>query len=291
MIKWIFLLSFTLLFLQNSNAQASETKPTSLLWKISGPKVKGDCYLFGTMHLIEKDHFYFPEKLENIAKKADFMVMEMSGLPDPMEAMPYLLLEEGSFFDFFTPEETDSIIVWVKEKLDMDEPLFRTAFAKMKPFTIVQMAIQVHFQGELESYEQTFFKLAEENKIKVEGLETLEQQMAIFDNLTDDQQAELLMESIREGDEGIDLIEKMQMTYVSQDIEALYTMMTEGDGIISEEQNAFLDDRNRNWIPLIKEYIRKKDILIAVGAGHLGGPNGVIKLLQAEGYTVTPIEL
>ncbi|NVK65079.1 MAG: TraB/GumN family protein, partial [Flavobacteriales bacterium] len=29
----------------------------------------------------------------------------------------------------------------------------------------------------------------------------------------------------------------------------------------------------------------------AVGAGHLGGPEGVIRLLEAKGYTLTPVKL
>jgi len=42
---------------------------------------------------------------------------------------------------------------------------------------------------------------------------------------------------------------------------------------------------------LIEELIREKRTFIAVGAGHLGGPNGVIRLLQQKGYTHTPIKL
>jgi len=37
--------------------------------------------------------------------------------------------------------------------------------------------------------------------------------------------------------------------------------------------------------------IANKRCFIAVGAGHLGGPNGVIRLLEKEGYTLTPVEL
>jgi len=51
----------------------------------------------------------------------------------------------------------------------------------------------------------------------------------------------------------------------------------------------FVGDRNKNWIPLINDYIHKKPSFIAVGAGHLPGQNGVIQLLKNEGYTVTPV--
>jgi uncharacterized protein YbaP (TraB family) len=63
------------------------------------------------------------------------------------------------------------------------------------------------------------------------------------------------------------------------------------ESVIVDEQSAFLDDRNSRWIPLIQQSMQKHPIFIAVGSGHLGGPNGVVRLLQREGYTLTPIRI
>jgi uncharacterized protein YbaP (TraB family) len=51
-----------------------------------------------------------------------------------------------------------------------------------------------------------------------------------------------------------------------------------------------LYNRNRNWVAKLKELLPEKTLLIAVGAGHLPGDQGVINLLRKAGYTVTPIE-
>ena len=173
----------------------------------------------------------------------------------------------------------------------MEEPAFRAAFSKMKPFVIVQMATQVQFMGKTESYEMTFDEIAKEHEIPMKGLETIEQQMSFFDELTDEQQVEMVMAGIRDAEESIETMREMQQTYVSQNVDALYQMINEDDGVISEEQAKFLDNRNANWIPQIKELIKSTNSFIAVGAGHLGGPNGVIRLLEKEGYTVTPLKL
>lgn len=264
---------------------------SSLLWKISGPNVKGDSYLFGTMHLIEKEYFIFPKKLQKQVKKSDVMVMELAGLPNQMEAAGYVMLEEGSFFDFFNEEETDSILDWANQKFKMTEETFRASFSKMKPFAVTQLGVQLYFIGKTESYEKSFEALAKENDIKIEGLETIGEQMALFNNLTKEQQASMVMENIRHGDEGIELIKRMETTYQTQNVDDLYHLIQSEGGVINEEQSAFLDDRNKNWIPKIIDYISSKNAFIAVGAGHLGGPNGVIRLLQKEGYTLTPVEL
>ncbi len=54
--------------------------------------------------------------------------------------------------------------------------------------------------------------------------------------------------------------------------------------------NRVLDARNRNWIPKIEGYLRSGRIcFVVVGAGHLGGPNGLLTLLKARGYRIEQI--
>ena len=284
-----FVLGFTIAHSQEVREFPMEK--SSLLWKISGPNMESDSYLFGTMHLIEKEYFLFPKKLEKLVLKTDQLVMEIAGLPDQMEAMKYVMLEEGSFFDYFNQSQTDTILVWAKEKFSMEEPAFRAVFSKMKPFVIVQMATQMQFIGKTESYEMTFDKIAKEKNIEMNGLETIAQQMSFFDDLTNEQQVEMVMAGIRDADDAITTITDMQKTYVTQDVDALYQMIVDDGGVMSEEQGKFLDNRNVNWIPQIIEFVKTKNTFIAVGAGHLGGPNGVIRLLEKEGYTLTPIKL
>jgi uncharacterized protein YbaP (TraB family) len=205
--------------------------------------------------------------------------------------MKYVVLKDGSFFDYFTKEQTDSILVWAKEKMGMSEEAFRKTMDKMKPFLVMQMATQIQFLGKTESYEMTLNKIALDNKIEILGLETVEEQMGFFDRLTNEQQSQMVMEGIRDTEKTIMLTKEMQLIYSRQCVDSLYMMISQDGGVISEEQTAFLDDRNKNWIPQITEISKKKKAFIAVGAGHLGGPNGVIRLLQKEGYTLTPVEL
>jgi uncharacterized protein YbaP (TraB family) len=266
-------------------------KESSLLWKIEGPGIPKGSYLFGTMHMIEKEYFIFPDKLEKIVKKSEQLVMELAGLPNQKDAMKYVLLEEGTFFDYFSKEQTDSILIWAKKEFKMDEAAFRSTMSKMKPFVVVQMATQIHFMGKTESYEMTLEEIAKTNKLSISGLETIEQQMAFFDDLTKEQQAEMVMEGIRDSEKSIETMKEMEVLYQGQNVDSLYLMIQDEGGVISAESADFLDNRNAAWVPQIKEMIASKRCFIAVGAGHLGGPNGVIRLLEKEGYTLTPVEL
>jgi uncharacterized protein YbaP (TraB family) len=202
-----------------------------------------------------------------------------------------VMLQEGTFFDYFTKEQTDTILLWAKKELKMDEKVFRTTMNKMKPFVVVQMATQLQFMGKTESYEMTIEKIARENKIELKGFETVEQQMSIFDNMTKEQQSEMVMEGIRDSDKTLELTQTMEKIYVRQNVDSLYMLIQEEGGVLAEEQAVLLDDRNENWIPQIITLIADKKTFIAVGAAHLGGPNGVIRLLEKKGYTLTPVEL
>ena len=263
----------------------------ALLWKIEGPDVKKDCYLFGTMHLIEKDYFFFPDKLTKIVRKSEQLVMELPGIPNQLEALKLVQLKEGSFFDFFTPQQTDSILSWAKTELKMTENQFKSSMGSMKPFVAIQLAAQMHFLGKTESYEMTLEAIARDNNLEIKGLETIEQQLSFFDNLSKEKQAEMVMEGIRKSDELLNTTLKMEKLYNRQNVDSLYLMIHEEGGTISQEENTFLEERNKNWVPKIATFIAQKKTFIAVGAGHLGGPNGLIRLLEQKGYTLYPIVL
>lgn len=56
-----------------------------------------------------------------------------------------------------------------------------------------------------------------------------------------------------------------------------------------EQQEIMLDGRNIDWLTKMPEMMKTKSTFFAVGAGHLPGDKGVIKLLRDKGYTVKPI--
>ena len=142
-----------------------------------------------------------------------------------------------------------------------------------------------------ESYEKTIMKIQKESKIKLEGLETIEEQLGIFDDMTDEEQAEMVMEAIRKDGESEKMILDMMKIYRRQNIDSLYLMSHEEGETIANKEDEFLSNRNHKWIPKINSMIADRRVFIAVGAGHLGGKEGVLNLLREEGYTITPLKL
>ncbi len=270
---------------------AQETLSSSLLWEVTGKKVKSPSYIFGTMHLIPNEDFLFPETLQDKVRASEILVMEIGGLNEQMKAMQLMMLDSGSMFDYFTEEQLDSIFIYIKESLGFEEEQMRLAFGKMKPFVLLQLFTKDAFGENPQSYEMSLELLAKENEIRVLGLETIEEQMGFIDNLSPEDQVNMIMEALRSGGDGGSEMRKLIDVYLSQDINKIHNYTISSEMSSPEFEEDFLNNRNKNWIEPIKSIIKKNKSFIAVGAAHLGGPNGVIELLKAEGYTLTPVKL
>jgi len=71
------------------------------------------------------------------------------------------------------------------------------------------------------------------------------------------------------------------------DAEALTRMLQESFREVPALGQRLIDIRNRNWLPKIEGYLRSgKTYFVVVGAGHMGGPNGLLALLKARGYKI-----
>ncbi len=304
--KYLYLLSTLLIFTNFSCSQSNDSKNSegekskyeegtknSLLWMVTNENSKDTAFVFGTMHLIQKEYFFFPDFLKNIIKESDKVVLEVGDeINNPLKAMALLRLEDGkSLFDFFDEKQTDSILDWAENDLGMTESMFTMTFGQMKPFAVVSLASAEDMLSDSESYEQTIMKIQKEAEIPLEGLESLEEQMSIFDDLTEEEQATMVMDAIRGGDEAKQQLEDMLRLYRAQNIDSMYLMIHDEGDVIADKENEFLTKRNLKWIPRMEEQMKGKRVFFAVGAAHLGGEEGILELLRREGYKVTSIKL
>jgi uncharacterized protein YbaP (TraB family) len=306
--KYVFILSLLLVISNFGCSQSSEKSEkkeqtplpaleegtnNSLLWMVTKDDSQDTSFVFGTMHIIQKEYFFFPDVLKDVISASDLVVLEIGEeMNNPFKAMNLLKLEEGkSMFDFFNEAQTDSLLAWAQNEMGYSEETFRTMFGKMKPFVIVSAASAGDMLKNSESYERTIMKIQKEKEIKLEGLETLEEQMSIFDDLTDEEQAKMVMEAIKGGDEANKELQEMIRLYTTQNIDSMYQMIHNDSDAIANKESEFLDDRNTKWIPKMEKMMLDKRVFFAVGAAHLGGDIGVLELLRKEGFHVTPVKL
>jgi uncharacterized protein len=283
----------------------STTAPTkeenALLWRISGKGLATASYLYGTIHMIGKEDFFLTDSTRSAIDRAKLVTFEIN-MEDMMDMSSQLGLMMKSFMadgktlkDLLSKEDYEL----VKTHFDKQGlPIF--LFERMKPMFLTVMADMdmsdlgggMGGDGDMVSYEMKIMDIAQQNKAKMGGLETAEYQMSMFDSIPYEAQAKMLVETIKTsggGGEGDDQFAEMVKLYKAQDIVGMVSMMGEEDSGIGGYEDLLLNQRNRNWIPVMGEMMAKQPSFFAVGAGHLAGDQGVISLLRKEGYKVEAV--
>jgi len=122
------------------------------------------------------------------------------------------------------------------------------------------------------------------------GLETGESQIAIFDNMNPKQQEQFLQEALNETAEMRAKIEELHSTWRNADDKTLFEKMAaEMRKEYPELYESINPVRNKLWLPKLEALLKdndKDDVLVVVGALHLVGDDGVVKMLTDKGYKV-----
>ncbi|MEL6388580.1 MAG: TraB/GumN family protein [Bacteroidota bacterium] len=266
----------------------------ALLWEISGNDLTTNSFLFGTIHMINSEDYFLPEGTLSAIDKSERMVFEidMAELSDPMKLMPIMqkayMKGDTSLQDLLSDEEYKSVEAHFSDMglpvffLERIKPMFLSVFASgdFDPDDLNT--------GAVKSYEMEFAAMATSSGKSTGGLETVDFQIGLFDEIPYRVQAQMLLEAINAADTEDDTFKALIQSYKDQDITALYRMMQE-DESVADFEDILLVKRNKNWIPQMKTMMTEQTTFFAVGAGHLGGPYGVINLLKEEGYKVSPI--
>ncbi|GGH51005.1 hypothetical protein GCM10007423_54080 [Dyadobacter endophyticus] len=163
-------------------------------------------------------------------------------------------------------------------------------FERAKPFVLMGPLFNTVLDCQPQSYEMALVELAGKQKSEVIGIETLEEQMAIFDTIPYKDQAKMLLNLIDSLPSARKEFKSLIALYKAQNINELYGMTLKSEFGMEGNEEVMLFARNQKWIPRIRRIASAKPTFFAVGAAHLGGEKGVIALLRKEGFTVSAVK-
>jgi uncharacterized protein YbaP (TraB family) len=280
--KILFLLSnFIFLF------SFSQDLANTLLWKVEKEGAKPS-YIFGTIHVLPQADFVLEEKVKAAIGESDELVMEMD-MTDPslqMKMFQMMNMSDGVTLDQLLTKEEYEMLSQKLSSIEGAPPL--AMMNSFKPFMVATMMLTEYVGSQPASFEGTLMSMAAAREMPVSGLETIEDQMAVFDSIPYADQAEDLMDMVEKSDEMKKLFADMVAQYKAEQVNELYN--TTAEYMASEEEMKFLlYDRNQNWAETLNTRIGEKTLFVGVGAAHLGGEKGIISLLKERGFEVTPI--
>lgn len=269
------------------NLQAQDLEK-SLLWKISGNGLEKSSFLFGTIHMTCDASLD-----QDVLKALDdttLLVLELD-MDDPnlqMDMMKGIYMKDNKTIKDLVNEDDYLILsTFIQEQLGI--PL--EALGNMKPFFLTAMFYPKLLGCPIQSYEMALMTVAHDQEEDVLGLETVAEQMQVFDKISyKDQAADLLRSAKDNLTYDKEMFQKLLEVYNNEDIQAMDEMIkTDKNLTTSKHRDKMLDGRNKNWISKIEEFSKKQPTFFGVGAAHLAGENGVIQLLRDAGFTVKAI--
>lgn len=267
-----------------------------LLWRIEAAGA-APSHLFGTMHSTAPEIAAPTAALQRILDDADSLTIEvvLDDAANTIMGQAMLLPEGRRLGDIAGPElwrrvaETGARYGVPAEFLQRFQPWAVQMIFSLPP-------AEMRRQSEGGAYLDKVLQMrATERGIPVYGLETIDEQIAALADLPQDEQLALLDAAMTLNADIDAIFEDLKRLYLAQDLAGMYGMTRQMTGgappdLIDAFIERLIRDRNRRMADRMADRLAEGDALIAIGALHLYGDDGVPALLAARGYTVTRVD-
>jgi len=293
------MLTLLLAFWQAAQAQqtaAAQPKPRRfLMWKATSPTTT--VYLVGSIHMGDSSMYPLPGEVESAFAGAKALAVEVNSKNVDQSknidlVQTFGMYGPGDSLTKHLSKETMSMLDDYCTKHNVP----RAGMEQLKPWVVAvsiaalawqqagedpALGIDMHFLNEIKPPQ------------RVDELETLDSQFAIFATATEEEQQQMLESTLKQGDKIKDMIKRIQAAYTSGDPNALQKIMEEVTDMGSKSlTKKLLDDRNVTMAIKLDEYLKGKEpIFVVVGAAHIIGDKGLAKMLRDKGYKVDQVTL
>lgn len=271
-----------------------------ILWKVEGNNLDKPSYILGTHHTAPADMLSringFNEALDDVeAVYGEINMADMNAMEMQQKMMAHIMAPADSTLSkLFTPEQLDSVGALLSSYVG--QPVDMMQMDPMKPVMVTTQLVLLQsikaFPGfnPAVQLDATVQNMGKAGGKKVDGLETLEFQMSVLYDTPLREQADDLMESVRNDSTSVVKAGQLAEAYTSGDLVKIDELMHDSDEMTPAKLERLLLQRNRDWAGKLPAIMKEQPAMIVVGCGHLPGKEGLIELLRAQGYTLTPVD-
>lgn len=257
----------------------------TLLWQLTGDVLPAASYIFGTMHVRNSsvigqlEHIYKTiDSCEAFATEFDLQEAALYMTPQDM------LLPDGQrLLDFMEEKKYQKLrkILHQASGLNLDD------FQQYKPIFIINMLTEKILTADMQvSLDEYLWQYARQAGKKITGIETYAEQRQILQRIPIEEQ----VQALKKAGQNIATFRKQlfQLTnvYATGNIQRIFLLSKRQSG---KWRKALLYRRNVNMAERIYELAQEHTLFAAIGAGHLGGQQGVLRLLKQQQLTIKPV--
>ena len=264
-----------------------------LLWKIE----RGDLapsYLFGTIHVTDERVLNLPPEVTQAfdgARSATFEVIMTDELR--MQLARVMIAPPDRTLDrVLSPAlYDDAMAAGARYGLAPAQLRYFKPWALAMFLSVPQAEFARSAMGAL-PLDQALQDRAQAQGKPVYQLETGAEQIALFDELTEADQLDMLESAIRDNARIETLFEELTARYLARDVGGIHSDMIQQSKSMDEKLVQmfllrFNEERNRTMVQRMAPRLGEGGAFIAIGALHLPGEAGLLSLLAAQGYRIS----
>ena len=255
----------------------------SFIWRVQKPGVK-DSYLVGTFHAAQA------------VQSWEGLTVLMSGLKT-FAAETHFSPEAGREFANKSIDRSFDLKASLGDELFSTGQTLASQFgldlnsSYLKPWALfLSLATPVRVTATLDAYLQA---QAQDQSLHTIGLQTAAEMIDSMEILSRDQQLQILKETICNYDIVQDQTTRLEKLYLSDDVAGFLNesqrLSSPVHGLTEDLSKALVTNRNRVFLPRLQPILEEGSALVAIGALHLFGKGGLLELLKAQDFQVTPL--
>ena len=272
-------------------APAAERYERGLLWRIEGKSAPAS-HVFGTIHLADPRVTALPTAVMNELNRARSLTIEVRLEPGTILALAKrMIYDDGRDLHGVAGPELFAKAAAVTAGLGLPDPLLRM----FKPWAVA-LLLSAPQQDPTGVLDIVLARAAAEQGKPVHQLESLEEQIAVFEGMSEADQLALLGHAVENYERMPPLIARLVEAYLARDLAGMWRISEEsgGDGAEARRLRAefgrrLLEERNKRMAERSEARLNEGGAFIAVGALHLYGGAGMLALLEKRGYRVTRV--
>ncbi len=245
-------------------------------------------YLFGTVHALDGKGDWLNDEVKDSFDKSSELVMEIITPEDQAALLPllqkYAMETNGKTLTSRLSAKHQAL--YAERLTAMGLPV--AAFDTFKPFfaamTLTVLDMQKLGIDPEQGAEKVLTKAAKAKGMKIGEVESIEQQFQMLGSLSEADQVKMLESTLEEQEKSKETITKLIAAWGKGDHETVGTLMNDGEKDSKALYELLLVNRNKTWAEWIdKRLDQPGTVFMAVGAGHLAGPDSVQKHLKDRG--------
>ncbi|MEO7176707.1 MAG: TraB/GumN family protein [Saprospiraceae bacterium] len=258
-----------------------------LAWQIQSPNTTNTCYLIGSMHAKTEVAYTYFDSFKGLIDKSHTLALEANiHEGDPAWIQEQLLLPDGQHLrDLMKSKKYEKARRMVKKafQLDLDD------LGNHWPMMLTQsVQAQVSEETMPQALDEAMLMYAQQHGKTLVGIESYQDQIGMIRKIPIKDQLEMLKMATESVSRYRKQVKKLERGYQTQDIAYLYqTAKTQLGGT----RKWLLNDRNHNMADRIAALSLQNDTTFVVGAAHLAGKQGVLRLLKQKGLKLIPLDL